>query len=99
FHFPNTDKSLEGIDSKILLSKVNQLVIDKGFTIGNIDATLVLESPKINPKVDEIKSKISEILKIDIEDIAIKATTSEKMGFVGREEGVVAHAVVLIQKN
>src|SRR5690606_25588264 len=75
FYFPNTDKTFENIDSKILLEKVHNLIQEKGYSIGNIDATLVLEKPKINPKVEQIKDAISKILQIEIDDIAIKATT------------------------
>ncbi|MDT8412116.1 MAG: 2-C-methyl-D-erythritol 2,4-cyclodiphosphate synthase [Vicingaceae bacterium] len=99
FHFPPTDNKYKGIDSKILLKEVVKLITDKGFSIGNIDATIALQRPKINPFIPEIKNTLCPILEIDNEDLSIKATTTEKLGFEGREEGVSAYAVVLIQKS
>jgi len=99
FHFPPTDNKYKGIDSKILLKDVVKLITDKGFSIGNIDATIALQQPKINPFISEIKNTLCPILEIDNEDLSIKATTTEKLGFEGREEGVSAYAVVLIQKS
>lgn len=99
FHFPDTSSEFKGIDSKILLARVVALLDEKNFSIGNIDCTLVLEKPKINPHIDTMKKTLVSILKIELEDLAIKATTNEKMGYVGREEGVCAYAVALIQKN
>ena len=99
FHFPPTDNKYKGIDSKILLKDVVKLITDKGFSIGNIDATIALQQPKINPFIPEIKTTLCPILGIDEEDLSIKATTTEKLGFEGREEGVSAYAVVLIQKS
>lgn len=99
FHFPNTDAKYKGISSKKLLQEVVNKIADKGFSIGNIDATIVLESPKINPHIDKMKKALSEVMNISGENISIKATTNEKLGFVGREEGVSAHAVVLIEKT
>lgn len=98
FHFPPTDNQYKGIDSKILLKDVVKLLSEKGFTIGNIDATIALQLPKINPYIPEIKKTLCPILNIEEEDLSIKATTTEKLGFEGREEGVSAYAVVLIQK-
>lgn len=98
FHFPDTAAEFKGIDSKILLDRVNQLLKKEGYTIGNIDCTLVMEQPKINPHIDEMKKTLSAILQVEVNDIGIKATTNEKMGYVGREEGVCAYAVALIQK-
>lgn len=98
FHFPDTSSEFKGIDSKILLDRVNQLLKKEGYAIGNIDCTLVLEQPKINHHIDEMKKTLSSILNVEVNDIGIKATTNEKMGFVGREEGVCAYAVALIQK-
>lgn len=97
FHFPDTSKTYKNIDSKILLKRTKELIQDKGYAVGNIDATIVAERPKINPHIPAMQKTIAEILDIDIDDVSIKATTSEKMGFVGREEGMAAHAVVLIQ--
>lgn len=99
FHFPPTDNKYKGIDSKILLNDVVELVINKGYQIGNVDATIALERPKINPFIPEMKSVLAQLLQVDEDDVSIKATTTEKLGFEGREEGVSAYAVVLIQKN
>lgn len=98
FHFPDTAGEYKNIDSKILLGEVRKLVADKGYTIGNIDATVCAEKPKINPHIPAMQKVMAEILQISADDISIKATTSEKMGFVGREEGFSAYAVVLIEK-
>ena len=99
FHFPPSDNQYKGIDSKILLKDVVKLITEKGFFIGNIDATIALQQPKINPHIPEMKKVLAEVMAIDEEDISIKATTTEQLGFEGREEGVSAYAVVLIQKN
>lgn len=99
FHFPPTDNKFKGIDSKILLKEVVNLVAEKGFQIGNVDATIALEKPKINPFIPEMKSVLAQLLQVDEDDVSIKATTTEKLGFEGREEGVSAYAVVLIQKK
>jgi 2-C-methyl-D-erythritol 2,4-cyclodiphosphate synthase len=98
FHFPDTHGEFKNIDSKILLKRTAQLLKDAGWIIGNIDCTLVLEKPKIMPHVDSMKIAISESADINTDAISIKATTNEKMGFIGREEGVVAHAVALIHR-
>lgn len=98
FHFPPTDNTYKGIDSKILLKDVVKLVSDKGFTIGNVDATIALERPKINPYIPSMKTVLAQLLQVDEDDVSIKATTTEKLGFEGREEGVSAYAVVLIEK-
>lgn len=99
YHFPDTADEYENIDSKILLKKTVALLSGKGYSIGNIDATLCAERPKINPFVDEMKFILAEIMGIDTDDISIKATTTEKLGFTGREEGISAYAVALIEKN
>lgn len=98
FHFPDTSSEFKGIDSKLLLDRVNQLLKKEGYSINNIDCTLVLEQPKINPHIDEMKKTLASILNVEVNDIGIKATTNEKLGYVGREEGVCAYAVALIQK-
>jgi 2-C-methyl-D-erythritol 2,4-cyclodiphosphate synthase len=98
FHFPDTQGEYKNIDSKILLKRTVQLLKDAGWMIGNIDCTLVLEKPKIMPHVDSMKIAIAESADISTDAISIKATTNEKMGFIGREEGVVAHAVALIHR-
>lgn len=99
FHFPDTDPKYKGIDSKKLLSEVAKLINDKGYEIGNIDVTLSLQKPKVMDYIEEMKKVIAEILQIDIEDISIKATTTEKLGFEGREEGVSAQAVCLLYEK
>jgi len=99
FHFPPTDNQYKGIDSKILLKDVVKLVTEKGFSIGNIDATIALQEPKINPYIPKMKEVLAAVMEIDVEDVSIKATTTEKLGFEGRMEGVSASAVVLIQKD
>lgn len=99
FHFPPSDNQYKGIDSKILLKDVVKLISSKGFAIGNIDATIALQQPKINPHIPEMKKVLADVMQIDEEDVSIKATTTEQLGFEGREEGVSAYAVVLIQKG
>jgi 2-C-methyl-D-erythritol 2,4-cyclodiphosphate synthase len=97
FHFPDTSADYKGIDSKILLRDVLKLVRNKGYEVGNIDSTICLQRPKINPHIPEMKQVLAEVMGIPSDDISIKATTTEKLGFVGREEGVSAYATVLIQ--
>jgi 2-C-methyl-D-erythritol 2,4-cyclodiphosphate synthase len=99
YHFSNTDDRWKGISSLILLKECVKLLKQKGWNVGNIDAMLCLEAPKINPHIPEMKVKISEAAGISEEDISIKATTNETMGFIGRKEGLVAYAVCLIEKN
>ena len=98
-HFKNTDEQWRGISSLILLTECVKMLTEKGFAINNVDAMLCLEAPKINPHVPEMKANIAKAMSLDVEDISIKATTNETMGFIGREEGVVAYAVCLIQKG
>jgi 2-C-methyl-D-erythritol 2,4-cyclodiphosphate synthase len=98
-HFPDTDDTYKNIDSKILLEKTFQMIDQKGYSIVNVDSSLSLESPKIKTFVPAMQQTIANILRVDPEDISIKATTTEKMGFVGREEGLVAYATVLLQKG
>lgn len=97
-HFPDTDNTYKNIDSKILLSRCAQLVGEKGYQVVNVDSTLCLQAPKIKDYVPQMQQVIAERLRISIEDVSVKATTAEKMGFVGREEGVTAQAVVLLEK-
>jgi 2-C-methyl-D-erythritol 2,4-cyclodiphosphate synthase len=97
-HFPDTDPGYKNIDSKVLLKKTIEIIREKGFSVVNIDSTVCLEKPKIAPYIPEMRSVISSILGIKPEDVSIKATTTEKMGFVGREEGVVAMASALCEK-
>lgn len=98
-HFPDTDTSFKNIDSKILLEKSFSLIKKAGYSIVNIDSTLCLQAPKIKDYVPQMQQAIATVLSLEITDVSIKATTTEKMGFVGREEGLVAYATVLLQKN
>lgn len=99
FHFPDTSSAYKGIDSKILLKDVMGKVAEKGYKVGNIDSTLVLEKPKVNPHITAMMQVIAKLCSIDEDAVSIKATTNEKMGYVGREEGVAAYAVVLLYKD
>jgi 2-C-methyl-D-erythritol 2,4-cyclodiphosphate synthase len=98
-HFPDTDSAYKNIDSKILLAKCFKLIKNKGYKIVNIDSTLCLQLPKIKPFVLQMQKVIASIVEINTDDISIKATTTETMGFVGREEGLVAYATILLCKN
>ncbi|HXS58787.1 MAG TPA: 2-C-methyl-D-erythritol 2,4-cyclodiphosphate synthase [Hanamia sp.] len=95
-HFPDTDNTFKDIDSKILLARSNELIQKAGYRIGNIDSTICLEFPKIKPHAAKMQKVIADILEIAEGDVSIKATTSEKMGFVGREEGIAAYATILL---
>ena len=97
-HFPDTDMTYKGIDSKILLEKTHQLIAQKGYSIVNIDSTLCLQAPKIAPYIPAMQQAIAMILSVEMADVSIKATTTEKMGFAGREEGLIAYATVLLKK-
>ena len=96
FHFPPTDDKYKGIDSKILLQDVMKIVKEKGYAVSNIDSTICLELPKVNPHIPKMQKVIAEILEIEEDAVSIKATTTEKLSFVGREEGVSAYATVLL---
>lgn len=98
YHFPDTSPEYKNIDSKRLLANTMSLLREKGYTLGNIDATICAEQPKLNPHIPAMQQKMAEVMAVDEQLISIKATTSEKMGFVGREEGITAYAVALIQK-
>ena len=98
FHFPDTSDETLNMDSKIILKRVVELIGEKGYRVGNIDATICAERPKINPHVPAMKSCMAEVMGIDEDQISIKATTTEKLGFTGREEGMSAYAVCLIEK-
>lgn len=98
-HFPDTDNSFKNIDSKILLDRTVKLIENKDYCIINIDSTLCLQAPKIKPYVAQMQQTIATICKLPIDAVSIKATTTETMGFVGREEGLVAYATVLLQKK
>lgn len=99
YHFPDTSADTLNVDSKILLRKTIDLIATKGYTVGNIDATVCAERPKINPHVDAMKACLAEVMGVDEDDISIKATTTEKLGYTGREEGISAYAVALITKE
>lgn len=98
YHFPDTADEFHDVDSKILLKETLSLLRDKGYEISNIDSTICAEWPKLNPHIPEMQKTLSEVMELDIDSVSIKATTSEKMGFVGRQEGITAYAVVLIYK-
>lgn len=98
FHFPDNDSKYKGIDSKILLKEVMTILRKEGYELGNVDATIALQVPKINPFIPEMKKVLAEVMSVTESQISIKATTTEKLSFVGREEGVSAYAVALIEK-
>jgi len=98
YYFPDTDNKYKNIDSKILLKNTFDLIRQKGYSVNNIDSTICLEKPKVAPFVQEMKKTISAIVEIEPGDVAVKATTTEKLGFIGREEGIEAIAVVLLSK-
>lgn len=99
YHFPDTSAQFKGIDSKILLQKTIDLLAEKGWHLVNVDATICAERPKINPHIPAMKACLAPLMKVDEEAVSIKATTTEKLSFVGREEGMAALAVVLIEKD
>ena len=99
YHFSNTDARWAGVDSKVLLKEVCKMIREKGWEISNVDASLALENPKINPHIEKMQEVLSEVMGISTEDISLKATTNEKLGYVGREEGVNAFAVALLYKE
>lgn len=98
YHFPDTAGEYENIDSKILLRKTMALIREAGYELGNIDATVCAERPKLNPHIPQMKTVLAEVMGVDPNDISIKATTTEKLGFTGRQEGISAYATVLIQQ-
>ena len=99
YHFPDTAAETDGIDSKILLRKTIDLIATKGYTLSNIDATICAERPKMNPHIPKMKETLAAVMSCDPEQISIKATTTEKLGFTGREEGISAYATVLIKSD
>lgn len=99
YHFSDTAPEYKGIDSKLLLKDVMKMLRAKGFELGNVDATVVLQQPKVNPHIDKIKSCLAEVMNVSIDQISIKATTNEKLGYLGREEGVACYSVALIYKS
>jgi len=98
YHFPDTAAETDGIDSKVLLERTVGLLAEKGWRVGNIDATVCAERPKLNPHVEEMKATLAPLMKVAAEAVSIKATTTEHLGFTGREEGISAYAVALIEK-
>ena len=98
YHFPDTSAEPLNVDSKILLAKTIDLIATRGYRVGNVDATVCAERPKINPHVPAMKACLAHVMGIDEDDVSIKATTTERLGFTGREEGISAYAVVLIEK-
>ena len=98
YHFPDTAGEYKDIDSKILLFDTMELLRDAGYTLGNIDATVAAERPKLNQHIPEMIRVMAAVIQVDVEDISIKSTTTEKLGFTGRQEGIAAYATVLIQK-
>lgn len=97
-HFPDTSEELKGIDSRILLKEVKEMVSQQGYKIGNIDSTLALQKPKVKDYIPQMRAELAKVLEIDVNQVSVKATTTEKLGFEGREEGVSAQAVCLLVK-
>ena len=98
FHFPDNAGEFKNIDSKILLAKTVDLIATKGYRVGNVDATVCAERPKLKARIPEMQEVLAKLMKVDVDDVSIKATTTEKLGFTGREEGISAYATVLIEK-
>ena len=98
YQLPDTAPEYKGADSKVLLSRTVDLLAQHGYRVGNVDCTVCAERPKINPHIDAMKAVLAPLLRVDLDAVSLKATTSERMGFVGREEGMAAHAVVLIER-
>ncbi len=99
YHFPDNDPKYKGADSKQLLKEVARLVLQKGYKVGNIDATIVAEQPKINPYVPAMQEVIAQLLSVDVDQVSIKATTNEQMGFTGRQEGILALVTALVYRD
>ena len=99
YHFPDNSAEFKNIDSKILLAKTVELIAGKGYRVGNIDATVCAERPKLKNHIPEMQEVLAKVMGIDVDDVSIKATTTEKLGFTGREEGISAYATVLIEKD
>lgn len=95
-HFPDNDDRYKDVDSLVLLEKVCELIRNKGYEISNVDSTILAQAPKLRPYIDEMRSKLAKAMKLDIDELSVKATTEERLGFTGREEGIAAHAVVLL---
>ena len=99
YHFPDNTGEFKNIDSKILLAKTVGLIATKGYRVGNVDATVCAERPKLKARIPEMQEVLARLMGVDVEDVSIKATTTEKLGFTGREEGISAYATVLIEKD
>lgn len=98
-HFPDTDEEWKGADSRMLLRHIVSLVADKGYQVGNVDLTIIAQAPKMAPHIDDMRAAIAADLQVRMDDVNVKATTTEKLGYVGREEGISAHAVALLVTN
>ena len=99
YHFPDNDPKYKGADSKLLLAEVMTVIEKKGYVLGNADITVCAETPKLSPYIEEMKSCLASVMRTDVDNISIKATTTEKLGFTGRREGISAYATVLIEKK
>ena len=99
YHFPDNSADFKNIDSKILLAKTVKLIAGKGYRVGNVDATVCAEGPKLKKFIPEMQEVLARVMEVDVDDVSIKATTTEKLGFTGREEGISAYATVLIEKD
>ncbi|MBE6290450.1 MAG: 2-C-methyl-D-erythritol 2,4-cyclodiphosphate synthase [Bacteroidaceae bacterium] len=99
YHFPDNAPEYKNIDSKLLLKRVVELISTKGYRVGNIDATVCAEQPKLNPHIPIMQQVLAALMGVEVDDVSIKATTTEKLGFTGREEGISAYATVLIEKD
>lgn len=98
YHFPDTDPRYKGADSKLLLAEVCRMMRERGYRIGNVDLTIMAERPKINPHVEKMREKLAEVMECDVDRVSVKATTTERLGFTGREEGIAALAVCLLEE-
>ena len=98
YHFPDNAGEFKNIDSKLLLAKTVDLIATKGYQVGNVDATVCAERPKLKARIPEMQEVLAKLMKVDVDEVSIKATTTEKLGFTGREEGISAYATVLIEK-
>lgn len=99
YHFPDTDPAYKGADSKILLSRVCEMMRSRGYEIGNVDITICAERPKMRPHIDDMRISLARVMECAVEDVSVKATTTERLGFTGREEGISAMAVVLLREK
>ncbi len=99
YHFPDNDGEFKDIDSKILLARTVDLIAEKGYKVGNVDATVCAERPKLKARIPEMQQVLARVMNVDVDAVSIKATTTEKLGFTGREEGISAYATVLISKE